>query len=189
MKIQCPRCHNAMELPPAPETPQEVFCRACMSRQSYLTFPAFEREPIRGQVATPILVEGESACFFHPNKRAQVPCDLCGRFLCALCELEIGEKHFCSGCLTTAQQRGSLSQMERRRFVPESAALCFAALGLVLPLAIFTGPIAIFFTVRSFTTQGSIVGRKTFILVIAMLLVLIQFIVLLMAFVEWMKSR
>ena len=79
--------------------------------------------------------------------------------------------------------------MERRRFVPESAALCFAALGLVLPLAIFTGPIAIFFTVRSFTTQGSIVGRKTFILVIAMLLVLIQFIVLFMAFVEWMKSR
>ena len=55
MKIQCPRCHNAMELPPASETPQEVFCRACMSRQSYLTFPAFEREPIRGQVATPIL--------------------------------------------------------------------------------------------------------------------------------------
>ena len=32
-------------------------------------------------------LDGEASCYFHAHKRAAVPCDGCGRFLCSLCDL------------------------------------------------------------------------------------------------------
>ena len=48
--------------------------------------------PGRITVADALLSEGESSCFYHPNKRAVVPCDQCGRFLCTLCRVDFGQR-------------------------------------------------------------------------------------------------
>jgi hypothetical protein len=61
------------------------------------------------------MVEGESGCFYHPQKRAVVPCDLCGRFLCAVCDLEFGGQHMCPQCLDSGAKRGRLQSLERQR--------------------------------------------------------------------------
>ena len=186
-RIQCLRCGNTLELPPAPTVPVAVACRACSTRQEYVTFPAFGRGIAPGKAADPVMMEGEGACFFHPRKRADVPCDLCGRFLCALCDLEVGGKHVCPGCLTTAKSTGVLLAMERHRFIPESAALSLVCVGIVLPLAIVTGPLAIYFAVRSFTGKGSLVGRRTLAAVIALLLAVLQIAAAIMMFVGWSR--
>ena len=62
-----------------------------------------------------ILAAGEAACFYHAEKRAVVPCDACGRFLCALCDVTLGEKHYCPACLQTAREAAALGPVERGR--------------------------------------------------------------------------
>lgn len=40
----------------------------------------------------------QATCFFHPDKAFQVCCQRCGRFLCALCDLQLGVEHVCPTC-------------------------------------------------------------------------------------------
>jgi hypothetical protein len=62
-----------------------------------------------------VISEGEAACFYHPDKRATVPCEACGRFLCALCDVEVGGKHFCPGCLGAGGKTAKPAMLERAR--------------------------------------------------------------------------
>jgi hypothetical protein len=40
----------------------------------------------------------QATCFFHPDKAFQVCCRRCGRFVCALCDLQLGAEHVCPIC-------------------------------------------------------------------------------------------
>ena len=40
-----------------------------------------------------------ATCFFHPDNAFQACCQRCGRFLCALCDLQLGAEHVCPTCL------------------------------------------------------------------------------------------
>jgi hypothetical protein len=40
----------------------------------------------------------QATCFFHPDKAFQACCPRCGRFLCALCDLQLGAEHICPAC-------------------------------------------------------------------------------------------
>jgi hypothetical protein len=40
----------------------------------------------------------QAACFFHPDKAFQACCQRCGRFVCALCDLQLGAEHVCPTC-------------------------------------------------------------------------------------------
>ncbi len=40
----------------------------------------------------------QSTCFFHPDKTFQTCCQRCGRFVCALCDLQLGAEHICPAC-------------------------------------------------------------------------------------------
>src|SRR5438128_1733856 len=98
--VLCSRC-NA----PLPETlfnRQEFApCPSCASLLQVEIFSAFFRPLAQGRPGETLLVETESSCFYHPQKKAVVPCDACGRFLCALCDCELQGKHFCPACLET----------------------------------------------------------------------------------------
>jgi hypothetical protein len=48
-------------------------------------------------------MEGEAACFFHGEKRAERSCERCGRFICALCDMPLGDKHVCPKCLDSSK--------------------------------------------------------------------------------------
>jgi hypothetical protein len=39
-----------------------------------------------------------ATCFFHPDKAFQACCQRCGRFVCALCDLQLGAEHVCPAC-------------------------------------------------------------------------------------------
>ena len=79
-----------------------------------------------GSIGEAIVVEGEAACFYHPGKRATVPCGVCGRFLCALCDLELNGRHVCPACLETSRRKGDLRNLDTRRMLYDSAALSLA---------------------------------------------------------------
>ena len=95
--LPCARCRTA--LPEAVfNTPAPVECPQCTAWLSVRVFPAFYREPLVGQAAEAVTSAEDAGCFYHPNKKAVVPCGECGRFLCALCDLEIGSRHVCPAC-------------------------------------------------------------------------------------------
>src|ERR1700722_2328125 len=96
--VQCPKCHAAL-LDGIINQPELSPCPACGVPLRVEIFPAFFRRINPGQSAETIMVDGESSCFYHPLKKAVLPCEGCGRFLCALCDCESNGQHFCPVCL------------------------------------------------------------------------------------------
>jgi hypothetical protein len=90
-------------------------CPVCRAKHEVVLFPAFHRAPAPGAAPQAILAAGEAACFYHAEKRAVVPCDACGRFLCALCDVKLGEQHFCPACLQSGREASHLAPVERGR--------------------------------------------------------------------------
>src|SRR5437868_4454851 len=101
--LSCPKCRQPLTA--AVLTGDgTVACMACGASLYVDVFPALFRPVATGKSGETVLVEGESTCFYHPQKKAIVPCDLCGRFLCALCDLELGGQHLCPSCLESGRR-------------------------------------------------------------------------------------
>lgn len=136
--LRCPACSR-----PLPRDPAELAalqaCPACRKPLHVAVLPGYGRGPVTGRPAETITGEGEAACFFHATRKAVVPCDECGRFLCALCDIPIDHRHLCPTCLQAAPNREHLPELERNRARPDM-------LGWYLNLALFTcvgAPIAL----------------------------------------------
>lgn len=159
----CPVCRA-----PWPEDPGLLAampaCPACGRETSVTVFPALARGTPRGALPETVLLEGEATCFHHPQKRAVVPCAECGRFLCALCDVELHGRHLCPGCLETNRRKGRLTELDTHRTLFDSAALLLALLPLLLcwPATFLSAPVAIGLGIFSFYRPGSILRRTRF---------------------------
>lgn len=155
----CTKCR----LPLAVEllhTADFAVCPSCGAESRVEIFPALFLPPKRGEAGEAIMLDGESSCFYHPQKRATVPCDACGRFLCALCDVHLGAEHLCPTCLEAGRRKGKITTLENRQMLFDDAALSTAVLPiLVFPFTFITTPLAIFFAIRSFKAPGSILPR------------------------------
>ena len=162
--VSCPKCRatlpgNSFNLPDF--TP----CPACGAAIQIEVFPALFRRVQPGQAGETILVATDASCFYHPQKKAVVPCESCGRFLCALCDCELHGLHFCPSCLETGKKKGSIKSLENKRKVYDNQALLLAMLPLVL-----TGLLALYLVIRHWHTPMSLVHPgKTRLIVAAIL--------------------
>jgi len=172
--IQCPAC-QAWLLEGVFNQPQLSPCPACGVPLQVEVFPALFRRINPGQSGEIIMVDGESSCFYHPQKRAVLPCQGCGRFLCALCDCELNGQHFCPACLETGKTKGKIKSLENRRTLYDSIALSLA----VYPLLIFyftlvTAPVALFVAIRYWNAPRSIIRRTRVRYVVAIVLASMQ---------------
>jgi hypothetical protein len=174
--IQCPKC-RAWLVEGIFNQPDFTPCPACGVPLLARAFPALFRKIAPGQSAEAVMVEGESSCFYHPEKKAVTPCDSCGRFLCALCDCPLHGQHFCPACLESGATKGEIKTLENQRPLYDHAALTLA----ILPLMI-TAPIAIFVAIRYWNTPGSILRRTRIRFVIAIIIAVLQIIVWAMVF-------
>ena len=114
--LTCPSCQQ----PLAGETPVDwaalTQCPQCRRAVEVTLLPGFGRELHPGRPGADRILESEPACYFHPAKKAEVPCELCGRFLCALCHLEVLGKSICPACLGEASRKPGASLIERERW-------------------------------------------------------------------------
>jgi len=90
-------------------------CPTCARATRVYAFPALHRPSAAGATAQRVMLDGEATCFYHPQKRAHVPCDNCGRFLCAMCDLDILDAHLCPQCLESGAEKGRIKSLERGR--------------------------------------------------------------------------
>ena len=150
-------------------------CPSCRTPIQVEVFPAFFRPITAGSVGEAILVEGEAGCFFHPDKKAVVHCAECGRFLCALCDLELNGRHLCPGCLETGQRNGRLVELKKRRTLFDSAALGLACLPLLIwPVTLLTAPSALFLVFYGWNKPHSLVPRSRWRFIVAFILAAAQ---------------
>ena len=170
----CPQCRSA--LPGALcNLAEPVPCPACNAFILVEVFPATFQTPAVGQPAETIVEEGTASCFYHEQKKAVTHCDACGRFLCALCEVDFNGQHICPGCLQIGKTKGKLAALDSSRTLWDSAALvvCLAPL-IVWPVVIATAPIAITLAVVSFFKPGSLVPRTRWRAVLAIAFSLVE---------------
>jgi hypothetical protein len=142
--IRCGTCGHGLALPQ--ETGDtSLACEQCRAITRCLVFPALFR-PRRHTEAQQIVDEGQSSCMNHPDKTATTVCDSCGKFLCALCDVEWGEEHLCSTCIEHRRSSGDHTlkseyiHYDRIVFAMTIVSLFVYFLGLLLaPIALYIG--------------------------------------------------
>ncbi len=168
-QVTCPRCGQPLAtagLAAAAEVLVEQECPRCRDRLLVQVFPAIHRAE-RGSGPVIAALEGEAACFFHPEKQANVVCDQCGRFLCALCDLPVGTRHVCPKCLAAGlEKEEKMPELLRKRTNWGHVSLLLGLVPLLLggPLVFFifviTAPAAVFFALYGWNKPCSLVHGR-----------------------------
>jgi hypothetical protein len=148
---------------------QFASCPSCRAPLWVEVFNALFRPPSPGAVGEAVIIQGESACFYHEAKRAVVVCDSCGRFLCALCDCLLNGRHYCPPCLESGEKKRFIETLEKARPLHGRQALILA----ILPLFI-TGLAAIFLAIRHWKTPGSLVRPQRWHMPVALALASLQ---------------
>ena len=172
--IDCGNCKTRFSAP-LPEASVHSACPACETGIRIEVFPALFKKAARGKSPEAVLVDDESSCFYHPAKKAAVACEGCGRFLCALCDVDWGGKHLCAVCIESGVQKGRIGQSIKEIVYYDNIALAVA----IVPLLIFyftlvTAPIAIYIVIRYWNAPMSAMPRSKLRFVIAALAAVLQ---------------
>lgn len=175
MLVFCPSCSHALPGWYLKQPNTETACPVCFANLSIEIFPAIFRVMETIDLTGLVSVEGEACCYEHANKRAKAVCNQCGRFLCALCEVDIDGKTWCPSCLHSDKSGSKLQALETHRTLYDSIALAMAALpGPFVYFCVFTAPIVLFLAARYWKSPSSLVPRNRWRFVVAILLVLAE---------------
>lgn len=174
----CPKCRQGFNVEPNTEH-IESLCPNCASHLDAYFFPAFFRPPQVGAVPTALVDHTEASCFYHPQKQAMRVCDGCGRMLCSLCSIELGDEHLCPSCISSGRKKGKITTLEGQRTRYDSIALILAAVGIIPPLMAFSvvaAPASIYIAIRHWNSPGSLLGRSRTRFVVAIVLSIVEIV-------------
>lgn len=176
--IKCPKCQfqlseNVINSSGLTE------CKGCGVPIHVEVFPALYMKPEAGAARENVTGSSEASCFYHDGKKAVVHCSMCGRFLCALCDLEIGNQHLCPACLEIGAKKKRLDTLENHRILYDNIALFLSIIPFTLFfwfLSFVTAPAALFVVIRFWRAPSSIVHRSKIRFVVAFILAGIQIV-------------
>src|SRR6201987_311524 len=87
--VTCPNCSGDIALD---ETGLQS-CPYCDKQLQICVWPV-----VRQNTNAATALSDQATCFFHPDKAFQACCQRCGRFVCSLCDLQLGAEHVCPIC-------------------------------------------------------------------------------------------
>lgn len=153
-------------------------CTRCFTPLKGELFNAFHRPVGQGQAAELVKEQGQAQCFYHPGKKAVIPCSSCGRLLCALCEIPFGDRSLCTNCLQSGRDKQKIESLEKSRFLYDSIALHLAfwpvATIVFFYFSIITAPAVIYLVLRYWSAPSSILPRSKFRFIVALILAIAQ---------------
>lgn len=174
-EIRCIKCRQPFRM--TTYTPdRRMICPGCYTEHEVHLFPAFVNSRAGFDRAETVLLSDEVSCFNHPDKRAVVSCDGCGRFLCALCRVDWSGKNLCLQCLESMRRQGTDDKLKNRRILYDDIALALAVLPLIFwPITIATAPAALYYVIRYWNrSPTSLVPRTRIRFILAALFSLPQ---------------
>jgi hypothetical protein len=144
--VTCPNC--GLEVVASETKMGWQDCPGCEKRLQIRTWPV-ARQRINPAAALP----DQATCFFHPDKGFQACCQRCGRFVCALCDLQLGAEHVCPTCLERGRADAGLNSGEtewRHRDVLYDSIAVAVGWGwiIVWPMILAAIPVAIVLHVK-----------------------------------------
>ena len=89
--VPCPNCGG--DVAPGETDAGWQSCPYCEKRLQIRAWPI-----LRNSSNAATAMSDQATCFFHPDKAFQACCQRCGRFVCALCDLQLGAEHVCPTC-------------------------------------------------------------------------------------------
>jgi len=182
--IACPKCSAALS-ENVTNFSALAKCNACGVRLRVDVFPALNKKPEIGAAGEIITSSSEASCYYHQKKKAVIHCSMCGRFLCALCNLEIGNQNFCPACLETGDRKKKIDVLENQRILYDNIALFLAVLPFTFIfwfLSFLSAPAALFIVIRYWKAPSSLIHRSKIRFVAAFVLAGFQMAVWLMMF-------
>jgi hypothetical protein len=118
--VPCPICGGQVA-PMESETGWQS-CHSCANRLQVCHWPV-----VRRSNNAAVALSEQATCFFHPDKAFQACCQRCGRFVCALCDLQLGAEHVCPACFERGRAdsgaEASTSEWRHRDVLYDSIAL------------------------------------------------------------------
>ncbi|MHC1725496.1 MAG: hypothetical protein AB9866_05700 [Syntrophobacteraceae bacterium] len=153
-----------------------VQCAGCGASLQAAVFPALFRGTGPVDLGDSLYAEDEASCFYHPEKRAAVLCEGCGRFLCSLCEIPMAGGKLCPACVESGRNQGRLTELVTKRTLYDQIALSLAIWPLLLMFYItfITAPMAIYVALRYWKAPTSILPRSRIRSIAALILALLQ---------------
>ena len=116
----CPGCSGEVAQAAAEDRWQN--CPYCGKRLQINVWPV-----VRSNANAAVALSDQATCFFHPDKAFQACCQRCGRFVCALCDLQLGAEHVCPACFERGRgnsgAEASKSEWRHRDVLYDSIAL------------------------------------------------------------------
>jgi hypothetical protein len=186
--LNCTNCNTPLGIG-AVNADALVACGACSSLLRVDVFPAINRLLPIGRTGAALQVDKEAGCFYHPRKKAVVPCSVCGRFLCALCDVMLNGQHLCPACLEKGKIRGEIKNLENHRTCYDTIALVLATVSIVIYwLTIFTAPLVIYLTVRHWKSPTSIIPRSKIRFILAFVIAGVQIVGWILFFIQVVRS-
>ncbi len=156
--IDCPNCPAL--LPPETLT-RETPCSSCHKAITVVPYAALFRPRPSSTPPTALLSADEASCFFHQGASAVVPCASCGRFLCALCDWEMGGQHYCPTCLENETPSSQKDRLTSQHIRWDRLALHLSLLSFILWFfSLFIAPYTLFLSIRNWKAGCSLVDRS-----------------------------
>jgi len=182
--VSCPRCGarlaGSFSSPAA-----SLHCAGCEAVFQAELFPALFRGMDPVELGESLHRKEEAGCFYHPGKRAVVVCEICGRFLCALCNISLAGQNLCPTCVELGRKREQLTDLVTYRTLYDQIALSLATIPLlfIFPTPL-TAPITLYMIVHHWKSPSSLLPRSRFRFILAGLLASLQVICWMLVFMS-----
>ncbi|MEM7393918.1 MAG: hypothetical protein AAF492_16390 [Verrucomicrobiota bacterium] len=151
-------------------------CASCPASLRVHRFPALYRPPEKGRAGELIVDPEQAGCFFHEDRKAEVACDACGRFLCSLCDITFAGRHLCSTCISQGR-KDKAPTLRNSATMYDSLALGLALVPFTIIgvyVSLFTAIASLIMARKHWNTPCSVLPRSKARFMIAALLSLVQ---------------
>ena len=142
---QCPSCNAPLE--PATLRSGAMQCPFCRTEFEATPFQPRERLHDAVQVVTETPDGVAAACANHARNAAVTSCSRCGLFICALCDMNVGQGSFCPACFDRSRDQNAGAGGATRYRDYATMAISAAVFSLLCSLFPF-GAFAIFWGIK-----------------------------------------
>ncbi len=164
--LQCPSCRSPLRVERPVERLEER-CPVCRAEVALALFPRLHAAPEATVEGSPA-AEGEAACSFFPDLRAEKVCDECGCFLSSRAAVLWGGRDLCLPCLHRLREVEKATDFIGRTRLDDRRAL--ALVTWLAPFSLFTAPLALYLLFRHRGRPASFAPRSRAVWWIALVL-------------------